>query len=334
MSIDVRLATDDDLDRWNSFVDRSPHGTPFHTLECLDVLAERSNADLYRYVGYKGQELVGVFPLFLKERGPVTVAFSPPPDLKVTYLGPVLMHKPGAKTRRAERQNRRFVQAVLDTVDETHAPSYYYVKPASRYVDARPFVWNDFEPSVSYTYHVDLTVGEDALFDAFSSDARRSVRDCRDVDCEVVEGDKDTIRWFVPRLADLHDDRDASFDITADFLVELYERLPDDALHVYEARVDDEYAGGWVVLESEDTMYYWQAYARRDTGVGVNDYAIWNMMQDAMDRGVERFDLVGANRLNLAKYKAKFAPELVTHQELERGTRTMKLASSVYQRIR
>ena len=334
MAIDVRLATPDDLDRWNRFVDRSPHGTPFHTLECLDVLAEQANADLYRYVGYKGQEQVGAFPLFLKRRGPVTVAFSPPPGLKATYLGPVMARKPQAKVRREERQNRQFVQSVLDTVEEEHDPSYYHVKPSSRYVDSRPFGWNGFEGDISYTYHVDLTVGEETLFDAFSSDARRSVRDCRDADCEVVEGDEDTIRWFMPQLADLHDDRDAAFDITADFVVELCERLPDDSVRVYEARVDDEYAGGWVLLESGDTAYYWQAYARRDTGVGVNDYAIWTMMQDAMDRGVERFDLIGANRLNLAKYKAKFAPELLTHQGLEKGTRTMRLASSVYQRLR
>ena len=333
MAIDVRLATSDDLDRWNRFVERSPHGTPFHTLECLDVLAEQSGTDCYRYVGYKGQELVGVFPVFLKRRGPVTVAFSPPPDLKVTYLGPALAHKQQAKTRREERQNRRFVRAVLETIDEEHDPSYYHVKPSARYEDSRPFVWNDFESKMSYTYHVDLTVGADALFDAFSSDARRSVRDCEDADCEIREGDEDTIRWFMPRLAELHDERDAAFGITADFIVDLRERLPDDAVHVYEAHVDGEYAGGWVNLESGDTSYYWQAFARRDTGIGVNDYAIWNMMQDAMDRGVERFDLVGANRLGLAKYKAKFAPELRPIQTLERGTRTMKLASSVYQRL-
>ena len=333
MAIDVRLATQDDLDQWNRFVDRSPHGTPFHTLEYLDVLAEQSGTDLYRYIGYKGQELVGAFPVFLKHRGPVTVAFSPPPDLKATYLGPVLTSKQQSKTRREERQNRQFVQSVLDAVEEAHGPSYYHVKPSSRYVDSRPFAWNEFEGTISYTYHVDLTTGEDELFDAFSSDARRAVRDCRDVDCEVVEGDADTVRWFMPRLADLHDERDAAFNITADFVVELCERLPDDSVYVYEARVDGEYAGGWVVLESGDTTYYWQAYARRDTGVGVNDYAVWTMMRDAMDRGAERFDLVGANRLGLAKYKSKFAPELVTHQALEKGTRTMKLASSVYQRL-
>lgn len=334
MAIDVRLATDDDLDNWNSFVDRSPQGTPFHTLECLSALAEHSGTDLYRYVGYKGQELVGVFPVFLARRGPVTVAFSPPPDLKVTYLGPVLSSNDQAKQRRVERQNRQFVKGVLDLVEESHGPSYYHVKPSARYADARPFVWNDFEPDLSYTYHVDLTVGEDALFDSFSSDARRSVRDCRDADCEVVEGDADTIRWFVPRLAELHEGEETAFDITADYLVDLYERLPEDSVDVYEARVDGEYAGGWVNLVSGDTAYYWQAFARRDTGLGVNDYAVWQMMQDAMDRGIERFDLVGANKLGLSKYKSKFSPELVPHLGLERGTRAMRLASSVYQRIR
>ncbi|WP_232688726.1 lipid II:glycine glycyltransferase FemX [Halobacterium zhouii] len=330
MALDVRLATDDDLDQWNRFVDKSPHGTPFHTLEALDVLADHADADLYRYVGYKGQERVGVFPVFLRHRGPVTMAFSPPPGLKVTYLGPVIADNQ-TKTRRKERQNRHFVQAVLDDVEAEHGPLYYHVKPAAQYPDSRPFVWNGFESTVSHTYHVDLTTDRDDLFDAFSSDARRSVRDCRDADCEVREGDADTVRWFLPRLAALHDDRDAAFDITADFVVDLWESMPEDAAYVYEARVDGDIAGGWVLLESGDTAYYWQAFATREVDVGVNDYAVWTMMQDAMDRGVETFDLVGANKLNLAKYKSKFAPDLVTHEALERGSYPMRFAANVYQ---
>lgn len=334
MGLDVRLATDEDREQWNDLVARSPHGTPFHTLECLEYLAEVTGDDCYHYVGYKGQERLGIFPVFLREHGPFTVAFSPPPDLKVTYLGPALDQNGGSKRRRVERQNREFVQQVLADVADRHGPSYYHVKPSPNYVDVRPFVWDGFEGPTNYTHVVDLTVDEDALFDAFSSDARSAVRACRDADCEIIAGDAETIRTFVPRLAALHDERDAPFGIDAAFVVDLWRALPDDEAHVYEARVDGEFAGGWVVLEDADTAYYWQAYSERDADVSVNDYAVWQIIQDAMDRGVQRLDLVGANQLNLSRYKAKFAPELVAHRNLAKGTRAMELAASVYKRFR
>ena len=49
---------------WNDLVDRSSQATPFHRAECLDVLAAHADATLHPYAGFKGQEPVGIFPIF------------------------------------------------------------------------------------------------------------------------------------------------------------------------------------------------------------------------------------------------------------------------------
>ncbi|WP_254663064.1 hypothetical protein [Haladaptatus sp. W1] len=92
MTIDVKEADDSTLDRWNSFVDESKETTPFHRREALTHLAETANAEVRFLVGYKGQEPVGIFPIFETTKGPFRMVYSPPPHLEVYYLGPALLN--------------------------------------------------------------------------------------------------------------------------------------------------------------------------------------------------------------------------------------------------
>lgn len=148
MSIDItQFDADDRIDReqWNDYIRRSRGGTVFHTFDMLELIERHASADLYPFIGYKGQEPVGVFPLFVVRKGPVSTAFSPPPSLKITYLGPALLNAAKLKPSKAERRNRRFVEAALDYVDEHVGPRYVHVRTHTRYSDTRPFTWNGFE---------------------------------------------------------------------------------------------------------------------------------------------------------------------------------------------
>ena len=57
MSVEVRLATADDRERWNGYVAQSPQGTLCHEYEALEVQADHAGATLHPLIGYKGQEL-------------------------------------------------------------------------------------------------------------------------------------------------------------------------------------------------------------------------------------------------------------------------------------
>ncbi|MFO7834525.1 MAG: GNAT family N-acetyltransferase, partial [Halohasta sp.] len=110
MALDITPV--DDPTEWNDLVERSPQATPFHRAESLGVMADHADATLHPYVGYKGQEPVGIFPIFELSKGPVTAAFSPPPKQKISYLGPALVSQNG-KQRRREKTNSRFITACL-----------------------------------------------------------------------------------------------------------------------------------------------------------------------------------------------------------------------------
>ncbi|MDG5776846.1 GNAT family N-acetyltransferase [Haloarculaceae archaeon H-GB1-1] len=334
--IEVTAADADQRERWNGFVDRSAQGSAFHYDEFLDVVADHLDATVHRLVGFKGQEPVGIFPVFELRKGISTAVFSPPPDMGLSQMGPAMLNVDKLKRRKAEKRRRRFIGGALDWIEDVVDPSYVHVRTHYRHQDHRPFVWNDFDLSPRYTYVLDLTPGKDEIMTEFSSDARRNVRNTDDDAFEIEERGIDAVADIVDHLRRRHEEQGISYPVTADFVSDLYRNLPDGTVRTYVCTVDGSYASGMITLEDETSVYRWQGGARPmgDVTLPVNDLVDWRVISDAIDRGKERYDLIGANTPQLCEYKSKFGPELESYQAAERGTRTMRMVSRLYQRLR
>ncbi|WP_276259142.1 GNAT family N-acetyltransferase [Haloglomus litoreum] len=331
MGLDIECERDPAA--WNELVGRAPHGTPFHRYECLTAAARHTNTELAPLVGYNGQEPVGVFPLSTRSLGPVTVAFSPPPRLKLTYGGPLLLDQGGLKQRKAERRNRQLVEGCLTWLDEACGPVYTHVRTGTRYDDARPFLWASFDVTPGYTHVVDISPPEDDLLARFSSDARKNVTD-PEPDVLIREEGVGGIERIIDQVRARHAEQGRAYDLPAAFPVDLYRDLPDGVVRPYVCRVDGSFAGGIVALESGDTVYRWQGGATPTVDVPVNDLVDWRIIRDARDRGLGRYDLVGAGDPGISQYKAKFAPSVEPYFQMTRSTLAAELVREVYGRVR
>jgi hypothetical protein len=332
MSVEIRRA--DGAGRWNDLVRQSDDTTAFHLAEALDVLADESGSTVHRLVGYKGEEPCGLFPVFTTSVGPFALAFSPPPDLKVPYLGPALLNTGKLKRRRLELRHGRFIDAAVEWLRREHGPSFATVRTAPGYDDARPLIWNDYEATPRYTYLVDLTRGPEELLSSFSTDARRNVTATHDVDHDVVQGGHDGIDDVVAGATDRHAEQGEPFPIDAAFVRRLYDALPDGVMRPQLCLCDGDFVGGQLTLEFNGTGVSWLAVSDYEADLPVSDVLDWAYITDAADRGVETYDLAGANNRRLSRYKAKFAGELTPYYRAESGSRPMVLASRLYGRLR
>jgi len=332
MSIEVSPLRDPEA--WNELVERCGRATPFHRYETLQVIASHSGARCYPLVGRKGQESVGLFPVFKLSKGPFDLAVSPPPDLEISYLGPAQFSHNGMKQRKAERRHRRFIDAVFDAMTDEVDPDYTHVRAGTDYPDPRPFIWNDFDSTPRHTYHVDITPDTEELFMSFSSDVRSNVRSAADHDYEIREGGSTEIRRIIRKVGERHAEQDVSYTVPPAFGADLYEAMPDGTVRAYTCHCDGQFLGGLVTLEDDDTLYRWQSVADFDHDIAVSDVLDWELFQRASDRGIERVDLVGANNERLCGYKAKFNPEVRTYYSLERGSLVMDLLTSAYVQLR
>lgn len=332
--IEVRRADSNDVEKWNRYVERSPQGNPFHEYEALQVMAKHSDSTLHPLVGFKGQEPVGIFPAFEISKGPVSTAFSPPPGLLASYLGPALLNVEKLKQRKAERRHKRFVDGCLEWLEAELDPKYVHLRTDPRYGDLRPLVWQGFEATPKYTYAVDLSLGADELLKRFSSDARSNIRNAEDADYTVEVGGYTEIKEILSQIRSRYEAQEKHYPVTSSFVCDLYEAVPEGHVRPYTMFADGEPLGGMIALEAGDTVYRWQGGAKHGADLPVNDIVDWHIITDAIDRGLTTYDLVGANQERLCGYKAKFSPTLRTYYELERGTRSMNLVSNIYKRLR
>ena len=334
--VDVTIADADDLDRWNDYVSRSPQGTFFHEYETLQVLADHSGASLHPLIGYKGQEPVGLFPVFALRKGPVTTAFSPPPHLRVPALGPAFLNMSKLKQRKREKRRERLLEGCFEWIDDALAPRYASLRTAPGFPDSRPFRWHDYEVTPEYTYRVDVTPEPDDLLDSFSSDARRNVTNTREDAYEIEAGDVDAIHAIVEQVRRRYESQGLDFDVPLEFVVDLHDRSPTGEIRPYVCRVDDEFVGGILAVEHGDTIGRWMGGVRTDREIDVptNDLLDWAVMADAHERGLETYDLVGGDNQRINRYKAKFNPDLERYYSIERGSWGMRTLAHLYNSVK
>ncbi|ELZ21197.1 lipid II:glycine glycyltransferase FemX [Natrinema limicola] len=336
MSVEIRtLNPHADAEEWNRYVERSDDSNPFFRAEALRLQAVDTDTTAHLLAGFKGQEAVGIFPVFEYTKGPVTGAFSPAPHSWTTYLGPALLNVDKLKQRKADRRIKRFIEGCLEWIDTELSPLY------SKFVtgtleDVRPFVWNDYDVRPSHTYVVDLDGSEAELLNRFSSDARSNIRNADEDSYTIEEGDTDDVERIVEKVRQRYESQDQPFRLSVDFSRAVHEQLPDGAIRPYVCRVDGEFLGGILVVESDRTRYRWQGGVKPDADVdiAINDLLDWHVMRDGLHAGIEEYDLVGAGVPSINRYKAKFNPRLETHYEITAGAFGIDLLVDQYQKHR
>lgn len=334
--MDVRVTRTDatDPEAWNRVVERSSRASLFHQYEALTAQATHSDATFHPLMGWVGDEPIGVFPVFELRKGPFSTAFSPPPHLRVTYLGPAMADEGLEKQHLRERRRRQFVAGCFDWMDDELSVRYAHVRLLGE--DLRPFIWNDCDVTPSYTYYVDLDRSEEDILMSFSSDARKNIREGDDASYTIEEEGHRGIDRIVEQVSSRYQNQGIAYHVTPAFVRDLHDRLPDGQVRPYVLRVDGEFIGGVLALQYGGTVSRWQGGVRTDTDLDlpINDLLDWRIMADAHERGLRTYDLVGADNPRINRYKAKFNPELVPFYSVERGSMGTSKLAHAYRRFR
>lgn len=330
MTVTVTLADVASQQRWNDYVAASPQGTFFHQLEVLDVLATHSRTDLTLLIGRKGDEVVGLFPMFVQSKFGINAAFSPPPGLKVPYLGSLLLNRYDLRQRTFESRHEEFIEGCLDHIHDTVQPRYFNIRSTVGYEDVRPYLWQNFKILPRYTYHVDLSPGADKLLSQFSTDARYNIRKATDRGISVVVGGVEAIERIMAQVSKRHHAQGKSFRVTASLITDLYNRLPAGSVLPYEAYLDGTYVGGNIVVSFGNTVCAWFGGVTPEVDAPVNECLDWQIISDAANNGMDWYDFLGANVRRINRYKAKFNPVLRPYFNIERASPEMTVVAGVY----
>lgn len=334
MSIRITTIDAEEADDWNDYVAKSPHSVPFHRYEALERFADLAGTTLHPLVGYKGEEPVGILPLFESTTGPLRQIRSPP-DAEAYCLGPALLNFEKLTQRKAERRHTAFVEGCLDWVDETFDPDAVDIRTTHHYDDVRPFTWQGYDVAPAYTYLIDLSPDEESVLEGFSRDARSNITDTPADAYTIEENGVAGTRTVIEQIQHRHEHQANEYELTPTFAADLFDALPEGTMRSFVLSAGGEPKGGIVTVETDDTIARWQGGAKPDSGVDlpVNDLLDWHIMRTAMDRGFSQYNLVGANLPRLCKYKAKFNPTPVPYYVARRCSTRMRAAAGLYQRL-
>ena len=354
--IDVHRVPDDE--RWNRYVDRSPGGSVFHRAAFLRAIAAESGTELERLVGKNGEHPIGVFPVFTDSRGPIRLAFSPPPHTGIPHLGPAMCLDPNIKARKATTRTHEFLEACEEWLDEEYDPHYVRIVTNPALAEVRPFRWLGFDLSPRFAYELEIDREDEALLRSFSRDARSSIQDHYDPALAATDGGQlladdsgersvtetdapaysierggaDAVETIASQLERRFDEQGETFPLSRSFLRTVYETLPDGTVEVYELHVDGSPVSGRLSLCHDGRLTFWQGVPkpRVDVDVPVNDLLNWHSMRRARDSGCAVAELSGANVERLWKYKAKFNPTLAPYYVAERTAPSVRLLLALY----
>jgi len=322
------------LDEWD---DALPERgiEPFHDGAALSVLDAHTAGDLYLVGGFKGDQPVGLLPLFVRSSPVGRTVTSPPPGMGVPRLGPVITPS-SPKQRKREQVHRQFVDLVVDKFDLDDPATLFRMGCRPEYTDPRPFVWDEFDVGTRFTYRLEVgdSDPEDLLADT-SKSLRREIRDANDLDVEICREGRIAVRRIFEQTRDRYEEQGESFTVDWSYLRDLYDAL-DDMVRAYVARDSDgHFLTGITVFFSPDAAYFWQGGNRHIyDGVAINSRVHWAIVEDIARNppceGVHTYDLFGANTERLCQYKSKFGAELVPYYEIDSGGARMAVAERMY----
>ncbi|MFD1564316.1 GNAT family N-acetyltransferase [Haloarchaeobius amylolyticus] len=309
----------------------------FHDPDALAVLDTHTDAELTLYGAYKGQQAVGLLPVFVGEKSVGRIVFSPAVSLGVPRLGPII-NPTSPKRRKWERINSALAEAVTDDLEADKRSTLFRMTCPLTYTDPRPYVWNDFSVEPEFTYVVDLegvTDLEDAMM-GFSKSLRNEMRRYDEMELSIGTEGIDAALRIYDDVVNQYTEYDDTAPMSRLFLRDLLSNLDDDRWRVYVARTPDgTYKSGIITLFSNELAYYWQGGVTASyENVSVNNLLhrviLDDIVSDPSLESIAGYDLVGANTERLCEYKGKFNGELRPYYVVESSGVEMTLAKTLH----
>jgi len=324
-----------DFDEWGTELPASGFEV-FHLPDALSVVRDHSDAECRLYAAKKGQETVGLFPVFLEDRRVGRMALSPPPGLSIPRLGPLLLPN-SPKRRKREQINQALVEGVLDDTGADASTTLFRMLGPLDYTDPRPLSWSGLDLRPKFTYVVDVgdasTLKE--LTKRFSKSLRREMRRLPDLGVRIEDEGRTGAVRIQEDIADRYVEQDETPPVSRRFVEDVVDAL-DDRYRAYVARDESgSYLGGILVLYSNDLASFWLGGVRNSyDGVSVNTLVHRRVLEDVLTDpeldSITGYDLVGANTERLCEYKAKFCGDLEQYYLAESSGVGMKTAKTAY----
>lgn len=313
MNFIIKIANEVDSEKWNDLIYSSPHGTIFHTWKWLKIVEKQTDSILYPLMAYQGTNIIGIYPIFLKKKGFINLALSPPPKAYLLYLGPVIANYENLKQDKKESIFIKFQNEVDRYLFSQLNCKYVRIRSSPGLFDSRPFRWSGYNVEPLYTYRINLTNGSDHVWENFDRQLRVTINKTIREGVIVENGNKEDLEFIHSLLSRRYIEQGLKPSDYKKFLLELYDEFYPTSIRIYIAKYKGEKVGGTISLCYKDIMYLWVGVPKTDLkGISPNDLIQWESIKWACENGFKYYEEMDAgDDPRLRYFKSKYNPELV-----------------------
>lgn len=314
---------------WDDFVDESPYAALPHKWDFLKITEKHSGYKLNAYGFYKGDELLGVYPLFYKRIMGLKMIYSPPPNIATLYLG-FLVSKEYDKLKQSKKET--FLNSFLGDIEteiKKYSPDYTQIFAVPNFLDMRFFKWNDYSVVPMYTYVVSLNRPLEEIWNNFHRETKRCIKlaDSSGLELRI----DDDISILHGRQERRYSEIAANFSMDADYLKELFKAYPDNIKVYYVYNDKGEVVSGLTSQEYNGRFMMWMGIAKAVEHA--NEFLIWRLIEKAKSEGLKKFEIVGADGIRLNHFKSRFSPSLEVCGRIYKKSMRGKIAGWTYVNI-
>lgn len=317
MNIEVHVAENEELKNWDASIEASPYGTIFHTLDWLRIVENHTNSKLFPLIGVKGEQVIGLFPIFYKKNKILKMLFSPPPKTAIPYTGPVLMGYENLKQAKKDSLVNEFYTQINNFINEMK-PHYISLSFPPQLYDCRPFKWFGYQVEPEFNYILDISVGLSNLEPNFTYRARKRIEQAEKKGVKVELGSKKELLTLYDMLFNRYVDQGRSIPISKNYLLDIFNIFYPKNLKIFTLIHDGNIIGGVVKLCYKDKMLDWIGHPK--TILGASDFLHRETMKWGFEKKYRYYEFIGANTPTISQFKSKFNPSLDVYYKLKKAT--------------
>lgn len=295
------------LSKWDSLVEETSEGTIFHSLNWLKIIEKHTSSKLHPLIGFKGGEIVGVFPLFRQDFmfSFLKTVLSPHGSSLVPYLGPLFLKYNEHKQDKKESILKDLQAAFEDFIQHISA-DYVSIVLSPGFLDIRPYQWSGYDVRPCYTYIQNLSDIE-SLWNGLKKQLRKNINNAERRGVTVNEGNKKDLDFLYSSVFQRLKEQQLFLEIPKEYLYDLYDTFYPRNLRIFTAEYKGEKVGGLLITCYKDKVSVWFGAVKSEfSGLYPNDLLHWTVMKWTNEQGFRKFEIIGANSPTISFFKARY----------------------------
>ena len=321
------------MEYWDEYIARSSNGTIFHTSEWLKAAESHANMKLLPVVVRKGDHIVCLLPLFYRRRYGFRILMSPPNLCAIPYLGPAFII-PSSNRYKYEQTYIDVIDEIILFAEKNIGFDYLRIVHPPDVIDMRPYTWKKYYVHPRYTYIFDLTAKTEELYNHFHSTTKNAVKKAITNENIVISGNIKYAQDVLTLVRKRFEAKKIRFQISDRYFQQLMNSSLSDNIESVAILHNDRIVAGDIALTDKKNAYAWIGSVSRDGNYpGIGELVLWEKIKEFAGRGYLTYDIIGANRRDIRKHKAKYGARLADYYVVEKTSMKGSIALQLMKRF-